>query len=328
MISGRILITGATGFLGSEIVRQALGAGLKIRATDKTYSTKLSGIDLVPADILEPLSLSGLFEGVNCVCHVAGLTPFSDRMAINPSFHDVNVEGAENVARVVIEKKVSLFIFISSVSVYGQESRGQHENSEYYPEGPYAESKLQAERRLIEIFREKGMNLTILRLATLYGEGENGNLLRLIRLIDRGRFVWVGQGDNIKSLLHRDDAARACLEVIKSPVEGINVYNVSASPCKMRDIVEAITTDLGKSVLSWHIPAALVLNLVNILKLLSLNHVRIVAIYNNLRKWLADDYYDTNKFKKTFNFQAEISCKEGIKKEVSWYKRAFPREER
>jgi nucleoside-diphosphate-sugar epimerase len=96
----------------------------------------------------------------------------------------------------------------------------------------------------------------------------------------------------------------------------------------MRDIVEAITSALGKTVPSWHIPAFLVLNLVNILKLLSLNNVRIVAIYNNLRKWLADDYYDINKFKRDFNFQAEISCKEGIKKEASWYKRAFPREER
>lgn len=325
MISGRILITGAAGFLGSEIVHQALDAGLQIRATDKTENTKFPGVDFLPADILEPRSLAKLLDGVNCVCHVAGLTPSFDRKARSRiPFHAVNVKGAENVARVAIEKKVSLFIFISSVSVYGHGSHCRLENSECHPVGPYAESKLQAEKRLIELFREKGINLTILRLATLYGEDDKGNVLRLIRMIEKGRFVWVGQGKNFKSLLHRNDAARACLEAIKSPVEGVNVYNVSAPACKMRDIIEVIANELGKTVPSWHIPESLVLNSANIIKLISLNHERIVTIYNYLHKWLADDYYDTNKFEKAFNFQTKINYKEGISKEVSCYKGAFP----
>ena len=57
------------------------------------------------------------------------------------------------------------------------------------------------------------MALTILRLATLYGEGDPGNVGRLMRTLDRGRFLWIGDGSNRESLLYRGDAARACMAV-------------------------------------------------------------------------------------------------------------------
>ena len=57
------------------------------------------------------------------------------------------------------------------------------------------------------------MALTILRLATLYGEGDPGNVGRLMRTLDRGRFLWIGDGSNRKSLLYRGDAANACMAV-------------------------------------------------------------------------------------------------------------------
>ena len=72
------------------------------------------------------------------------------------------------------------------------------------------------------------MALTILRLATLYGEGDPGNVGRLIRTLDRGRFLWIGDGSNRESLLYKGDAARACMAVAERPASGINIYNVSA----------------------------------------------------------------------------------------------------
>ncbi|MDO9566735.1 MAG: NAD-dependent epimerase/dehydratase family protein [Candidatus Desulfaltia sp.] len=73
------------------------------------------------------------------------------------------------------------------------------ENPPCNPVGPYALSKYNAELRAIEISRESGMALTILRLATLYGEEDPGNVGRLMRTLDRGRFLWIGDGSNRKS---------------------------------------------------------------------------------------------------------------------------------
>lgn len=316
-----VLITGAAGFLGSTILRQAVNAGLSVTATDRTVSTKFPGVDFIPADILDPFSLSKAFERVDCVCHVAGLAHiFNKSEVLGAPFHTVNVVGSENVAQDAVRAGVQHFVFISSVSVYGGVAHGKDEDSECHPEGPYAESKSQAERCLIELCQKEGMNLAILRLATLYGEEDPGNVARLIRSIDQGRFIWVGRGENLKSLLHREDAARACIAVINAHVSGINIYNVSALPCKMRDIVAAITLALGKPVPSWHIPASFALTSAKIIKILSFNHGRLSTIHGTLQKWLADDYYTADKFCNTVNFQTKVSLEEGIRREVEWYK--------
>jgi len=324
----RILITGSAGFLGSEIVRQAVNDSLSVIATDRIDNTKFLDVDFICADILDPESLLKPFRGIDVVCHVAGLAHIFEKSKYEKApFYEVNVIGTKNVANAAVRAGVKHFLFISSVSVYGGEAEGKDEESKCHPETPYAESKWQAEQVLINLCEKVGMDLTVLRLATLYGEGDPGNVARLIRLIDRGRFIWVGNGKNLKSLLHRDDAARACIEAIKRPQRGINIYNVSAPPCKMSDIVKTIYDALDKSCPSWHIPASFALNSAKVLKTLTFNRGKLNTICDALKKWVSDDYYNTDKFNKTFDFQTEVSLEEGIRREVEWLK-ALKRQER
>jgi len=88
----------------------------------------------------------------------------------------------------------------------------------------------------------------------------------------------------------------------------------------MSDIVKTIYDTFGKSFPSWHIPASFALNSAKFLKALSFNHEKFNNIYDTLKKWLADDYYSTEKFNNTFNFQTKVTLKEGIQHEVEWYK--------
>jgi len=315
-----LLVTGASGFLGSAVVDQAVSSGVLVKATDRNINTKFIGDNFIPADILDPLSLSKVFEGVDCVCHVAGLAHiFHNPEALTANFHTINVVGSENVARAAFNAGAQHLIFISSVSVYGGISKNKGEDEECYPEGPYAESKWKAEQFLIEFCQKNKMNLSILRLATLYGEEDPGNVKRLISAIDKGRFIWVGKGNNLKSLLHRKDAARACIEVVKNPISGISIYNVSTQACTMKDIVETIASALPKKIPSWRIPSSFALHTVKIMKNLSFNHDKLNSLYSTLQKWMADDCYNTDKFCKTYDFQTIVTLEEGIKREVAWY---------
>lgn len=322
MLSNHILVTGAAGFLGSAILSRIINDGLSVIATDRNVNMRVPGINLTYTDILDTLSLLKVFDEVDCVCHVAGLAHIFDKSEVSKApFHDVNVVGTKNVAEAAAKAGVQHFLFISSVSVYGGDSQGKSEDSECHPESPYAESKWKAEQLLIGLCKEAGMNLTILRLATLYGEEDPGNVARLVRSIDQGRFVWVGKGTNLKSLLYREDAARACVEVIKKPQTGINIYNVSGPAHTMKDIVETIVVALGKRMSSFIIPAFFALNSAKIVKKLSFNHNKFSAMYDTLQKWLANDYYNTDKFCKTFNFQTNVSLEEGIRREVEWFQK-------
>ena len=253
-----VLITGAKGFLGSEIVRQAVAAQLPVRATDKYAGSITPDVDHRPADILDLSSLNSVFRDVSLVIHAAGLAHIFDKtQAVTAPFKAINEQGTANVARAAAEAGVRHFILISSVSVYGPFTQGVYdESAPCRPEGPYAESKYQAEQRAIEIAQRSGMALTILRLATLYGEGDPGNVARLMRTIDRGRFIWVGDGSNRKSLLYKGDAARAILAVLQQPASGINIYNVAAPPCTMRQVVDGLAAALNRRPFPLRIPAS------------------------------------------------------------------------
>jgi nucleoside-diphosphate-sugar epimerase len=192
------------------------------------------------------------------------------------------------------------------------------ENSPCSPVGPYALSKYNAELRSIEIARESGIALTILRLATLYGEGDPGNVGRLIRKLDRGRFLWIGDGSNLKCLLYKEDAARACMAVTERSASGINIYNVSAPACTVREIVDGIADALGKHPFPMRVPASLALLLSR--NLTRISNRRMAGLHQTVKKWLAEDVYDTRRFEEAYSFETKTSLEDGLKREVDWYR--------
>ena len=318
----RILVTGAKGFLGSEIVRQSSNLGVMVRATDVGDSPPFHGVDFCRADILDTNSLKPSMRDIECVIHAAGLAHIFDKSKVaQTSLKATNEIGTANVAQAAAAAGVNYFILISSVSVYGPFTRGSYnETNDCYPEGAYAESKYQAEQRAIEVAQKSGMNLAILRLATAYGEGDPGNVGRLMRTIDRRSFIWIGYGSNRKSLIHREDVACACMAVLQNPPNGINIYNVSAPPCTMREIVEGLSAALDRQIPGWCIPAPLALNLTGLAARLLNSSGRLETLHDTIQKWLANDIYDTSKFEKTFGFRTQVELNEGLSREVAWYR--------
>jgi len=315
----KILVTGANGFLGSVIVRNALEAGFNVFATDLGKVARVQESNYFSADILDPQKFVSNLSKTDVIIHAAGMAHVFDALAQDPNlFRKVNATGAANVARAAVEAGVGHFILVSSVSVYGGSRNGGGEASGCYPIGPYAESKYEGENLVADIAVKAGMKLTILRMATLYGEGDPGNVARLMRAIDLGRFIWIGNGMNRKSLLHKEDAARASLEVAKTPASGIQVYNVAAIPSSMREVVENLAEALGKRIPGITVPASLAGGIASMFSKLPWDRTESLGM--TLKKWLADDVYDGEKFNRTFNFKAKVDLKEGLRQEVFWYR--------
>lgn len=270
------------------------------------------------ADLREPATLTPLLQQVDCVIHAAGLAHQFGAAAKPAAFFSINVDATTEMMRAAVNAGVQHLILLSSVSVYG--GAATDETFPCKPQGPYAESKYLAEQHARVIAAEADQRLTILRLATCYGEGDPGNVKRLMQSIDRGRFVWIGTGANRKSLIHRGDVARAVLAVVASCGSGITTYNVAAAPCTMHEIVQALAAALGRRVPSWHVPGTVARGLARVAATATRGRGKLGALPTTIEKWLADDVYGAAAFEQAFGFRAAISVAEGLRREVAWYK--------
>lgn len=316
-----VLVTGANGFFGKEIVSHLRAAGVPLRATDIGSGSVEKGIDYQKADITKPDELGRAVQDAFLIIHAAGLAHiFSPERKLAEKYRRVNEIGTANVVAAAASAGVQQIILISSVSVYGPSTQGMcSEDTKIDPKGPYALSKANAEIRAKEIAQQTGISLTILRLATLYGEGDPGNVGRLMRALDKRTFCWIGDGHTKKSLLYKGDAARACLAVAARSAPGVSVYNVSGPACTMRDIVGGLSKAIGKRPLPMRIPAHLAQGAGWFLSGLPIKWFS--GLHSTIEKWLSEDVYDTGLFERSYGFRTQVDLDEGLRREVQWYLR-------
>lgn len=318
------LVTGATGFLGSRIVRCLLDDKVPVRATSRAASPQFALPDYRSADLLSAEKCSSLMPNVRCVIHSAGLAHrFKRDPGDKDNFEAINAIAAEQLARAAAAAGVERFVFVSSISVYGPgETSLRDESAPCHPHGPYAESKLSGELRVLRVSRETGLPVTVLRLATLYGEGDRGNVSRLMRAIDRRRFFWVGDGNNLKTLLHVDDAAWACTRAAQSPrgSNGKEVFNVCGAPCTMRQVVEGLAQGLGRRSPRLQVPSGMIKLALSTAAVFGPWRERASTWRGTLDKWLADDSYCGEQFQREFGFQPQVELLDGLNRQVTAYR--------
>jgi UDP-glucose 4-epimerase len=316
----RVLVTGATGFVGSAIVEQCLRAGIEVVATGRRAPGPDSPPNYFQVDITKPGTLASAMSNVNCVIHAAGLA-HQFQKTDDELFIRNNIEGTANVARAAAAAGVKHFVLISSITVYGRHDGVLvDETTACAPETFYAKSKFLAEERAIDLLGTTGACVTVLRLTVVYGEGDGGNIFRLMKTIDRNRFFWIGKGENRKTIVHRDDVARACVAVLKRQCAGVNVYNVAGYAPTMRELVEIMSTELDRKPWSFRIPKSLALAGAKTAMVLTGGYSKVASLSDVVKKWLINDLFDGSKFRRDYDFEPEVSLQEGIRREVEWYR--------
>ncbi len=317
-----ILITGATGFVGARIVQQLYLADQRIRTSARRASPHLPLTDFRSVDLSDRSAVASLVKGTEIIIHTAGLT-HGYGVAKHPDaeYWRINAGGTENLVRAAAAEGCRRFVLVSSISVYGRQQPPYIESARCFPHNVYAKSKLAAEQLAAQITKDFAMELVILRMAPICGEGARGNIERLIRAVDRRRFIWIGKGSNLKSLISVEDAASACIAAASADRIGQGgVYNVAAPAATMRSIVSTIANALGQTVPRVCLPERIPWHVFNGARRIPIIKVVTQPAFSILDKWLADEIYECSNFQQHFFWHPKVNIQEALVRQVQWYR--------
>lgn len=247
----RILLTGASGFIGRVIYAQLIQRGFIVRPVYRT-ATQAAGIEaaLVVSDLNADTDWSFGLRGVNVVIHAAARTHImqDDVTDILTEYRRVNVDGTLALARCAAASGVRRFVFISSIKVNGERTvlgRPFHSSDAAAPDDPYGASKLEAEQGLMKLAGDTGLEVVIIRPPLVYGPGVRGNFGSLIKLMDKGLPLPFGAIHNKRSLVGVDNLVDLIIRCINHPAAGNQIFlagdGVDLSTTELlRELAEAI----------------------------------------------------------------------------------------
>jgi len=258
-----VLITGATGAVGPCVVQalQTTGHVVRTFSLDRPPGgvTALgSGVEMRIGDITDPLAVQSAMQGIDAVVHLAALLHIVNPPAeLRGKYEKINVGGTAAVVDAALKADVRRVVLASTIAVYGPSNgRILNENSPACPETFYAQTKLAAEKIVLNARRADGQPIgTILRFGAVYGAGIKGNYQRLLRSLSRGRFVPIGAGQNRRTLIYGKDLARAVVLATQHPAAVGKIFNVTDGRFHVLDeIITAISEALGRRPPRFAIP--------------------------------------------------------------------------
>lgn len=243
-MKNKILLTGATGFVGGRVMehidkRRLIISGRSELSGDYTF---------FPSKLTGGFEYGCIFDEVDCVIHCAARAHVMYDAAERPIdvYRDINVYGTLNLARQAARSGVRRFIFLSSIKVHGNSfgcDRIIFHDDIPSPEDDYGVSKYEAEAGLFEIANEFGMELVVIRPPLVYGPSVKGNFRSMIELVNNELPLPLGAIYNRRSLVALDNLVDLIMTCVNHPKAANQIFLVS-------DDQDISTTELLKKMAS------------------------------------------------------------------------------
>jgi dihydroflavonol-4-reductase len=205
MTATRALVTGAGGFIGSHLIRYLSSRGWSVRAIDihPVTGTLDGDIEYRVSDIRDEETVAAALNGVDYVFNLASV--HLDVHASFEHFESVNVRALERLVQLSAAAGLKRFIQVSSVGVYGHVAAPPaKEDAPLHPENDYERTKAAGEEVARRAAERSGLDLVIVRPSWVYGAG-CPRTAKLLRSLRKGRFFYIGRGDNLRHPIYVDD---------------------------------------------------------------------------------------------------------------------------
>lgn len=320
--SKRILVTGATGFLGSALVKCLVtkphyNVAAAIRNKEVSITSDYESISV--GNIEKNTVWTEALSGVDVVIHTAARVHVMSETSLNPleEFRRINTEGTLNLAKQAAKSGIKRFIYISSIKVNGEITLPGSPftaNDIFVPPDPYALSKYEAEQGLLSLAKETKMNVVIIRPPLVYGPKVKANFLSMMKWLYKNIPLPFGAIHNKRSLVALDNLVDLVITCIEHPSAANEVFLVSDDEdLSTSELLKKVSNAEGKR--AWLLPVNQ--------KVLEFC-LGLIGKKDLAQRLCASLQVDISKTKKLLNWTPPVSVDEALTKTVEYFLQTKP----
>ncbi|MCP8310029.1 MAG: SDR family NAD(P)-dependent oxidoreductase [Candidatus Methylarchaceae archaeon HK01M] len=308
MKSGRVLVTGGAGFIGSHLVDRLIKEGFEVTILDNLSSGRVGNIahhfkskkfKLVNGDIRNRSIVREYVSGVDAIIHLASLISVEKSIENPYETYEVNTTGTFNLLDEAVRKGVKRFVYASSTAVYGEENPLplKEDNPLRGLISPYAASKASAECYCRALCKSHGLETVILRYFNVYGPRQERNpysgvIAKFVKnCMNNQPLMIYGDGNQTRDFIYVDDVVEATMLALEKDVID-EIFNVcTGRPTRIKDLAQIVKEISGR------------------------NELTIIHDKPRLGD-IKDNYGDPKKAEAFLGFRSKVRLEDGIRKLV------------
>jgi nucleoside-diphosphate-sugar epimerase len=318
--AGKVLVTGADGFIGRALCARLAAAGVDHLAAVRGIAPDGSRRDAqVAVGDFAAADWQHVVQGVDAIVHLAGRAHVSSRRAADSPtpFIVANVHVTRRLAEAAAQAGVRRIVFASSIKVYGEASqpgRPFRAGDASAPQDAYARSKAEAENALGEISRAQGVEAIVLRLPLTYGPGVKGNFLTLLQAVASERRLPLAGIANRRSLLYVGNAVSAIEAALVAPaLPGEPLPVADAEVVSVAQLASRLARALRVEPRLFHVPASFLRGTAALL-----------GRGSEVRRLLDSLEVDASRFRELTGWSPPTSLDEGLAATAAWWQARPP----
>jgi nucleoside-diphosphate-sugar epimerase len=313
----RVLITGASGFVGRAVCERVLSCGMKVRGSHRSLSSQAlvpPGVEKIQIPSVDhDTDWSHALAGVSDVIHLAGRVHITKDTAKDQlgTYREVNTAGTEQLARAAVNAGVRRFIYLSSVGVNGRSTDGRPfaESDAPHPHDAYSISKWEAEQKLRKIAKDSDLEIVIIRPPLVYGPGGPGNFMRLVRLIESGLPLPLASIQGRRSFIYVRNLVNAIVTcATHSDASGQTFLVSDGEDVSLVELVRRIAREMGSKARLCAFPPRLLRT-----------HGQALGKSMDIDRLTSPLLVDSSKIRRTLSWVPPYSMEDGLRTTLSWY---------
>jgi nucleoside-diphosphate-sugar epimerase len=260
----KVFVTGGTGFIGGEVVRQLRARGDEVaclvRTPEKGAKLTALGCELITGDLGDESAIRAGMQGCEAAIHAAAMYEVGIPTKQRPAMWEANVAGTERVMRVALEEKLPRVVYVSTVGIFGNTHKQVVDESYRNPETDftsyYEETKLEAHKVVQRMIDDQDLPAVIVQPGGVYGPGDTSQVADLLEQFFAGKLPLMPFPELGICMSHVEDIAGGILLALDKGQLG-ETYVISGPVTTMREAIETVAHVSGRKAPKRALPTGL-----------------------------------------------------------------------